>query len=114
VKNSIYIILLVISGCYYDVEEELYPAADVANCDTVNTAYSARISPLISTHCATSGCHVPNGQLPDLSNYNDVAANVDIIEQRAIIEKTMPPAGPLPPCDIIALQTWINRGALNN
>jgi hypothetical protein len=102
------------SGCYYDVADELYPDSVTANCDTTAPTYSARIAPLIASSCATSGCHTGAAQLPDLNNYNDVSANVDRIKQRAVIEKTMPPSGPLSTCDVNALQTWIDAGALNN
>lgn len=100
-------------GCYYDVAEELYPAQQTTNCDTTR-GYALRIAPIMATNCATTGCHVSNGQSPNLSTYAGVSANIDRVRQRAIVEKTMPPSGPLSPCDVLALQQWIDAGSQNN
>ena len=102
-----------VQGCYYDVAEELYPAQQTANCDTTR-GYALRVAPIIAGNCAISGCHVSNGQTPNLSTYAGVSSNIDRIRQRAIVEKTMPPTGPLTPCDQQALQQWIDAGAQNN
>ncbi len=104
-----------ISGCYYDVEEELYPASsNTNNCDTVVPTYSQKIAPLIASNCAASGCHVANGQSPNFSTYQNVLASVGRIKARAVTEKTMPPSGPLTVCDVKALQQWIDAGAKND
>ena len=103
------------TGCYYDVEEELYPDSF---CDTTNVTWSADIQPLISTNCAISGCHVPGFQTPDLTTYANVKAAADIgaIKARAIDgdPSPMPPSGLLPKCDRQDLQTWLDAGAPNN
>jgi hypothetical protein len=104
-----------IGGCYYDVADELYPGSGgTNNCDTTVTGYAAKISPIMLANCAIPGCHVAGGSSPDLTNYTNLAANSDLVKQRAITEKNMPPAGPLSPCDILALEKWINNGSLNN
>lgn len=46
----------VFPSCYYDNEEELYPNS-TASCDTTNITYSSKIQPIMSTYCATTGCH---------------------------------------------------------
>ena len=102
-------------GCYYDVEEELYPASSSTNtCDTIPPTYALKIQPMIANNCAVSGCHVSNGQSPNLSSYDNILANVSRVKARAVTEKTMPPSGPLSSCDVLALQQWINSGAKNN
>jgi len=104
-------LVLGLSGCYYDVEADLYPST---SCDLTNTTYSAAIGPIISTNCAVPGCHVPGGTSPDLSTYAGVSANVGAVKQRALVDKDMPPSGSLSSCDQAKLQAWIDNGANNN
>ena len=40
--------ILVAGGCYYDVEEDLYP---VDNCVTTNMSYATDIVPICQTNC---------------------------------------------------------------
>lgn len=102
------------SSCYYDVESELYPATTISGCDTTAVTYVSTIEPIITSKCAISGCHVTGAQSPDLSNYTGLKGSIDRVNVRAITEKTMPPSGPLSPCNVLELQAWINRGAVNN
>lgn len=104
-----------IGGCYYDVADELYPGnGGTANCDTTVTGYAAKVSPIISANCAIPGCHVTGGEPPDFTTYAEIAANSSLIMQRAVVQKDMPPAGPLTSCDILAVQRWIDNGSQNN
>ena len=105
------ILVLGLTGCYYDVEQELYPST---SCDLSVTTYSAVIEPIISTNCAVPACHVAGGTSPDLSTYAGVSANISAVQQRAVVDKTMPPSGALSSCDQAKLQTWIDNGANNN
>jgi hypothetical protein len=102
-------------GCYYDKEEVLYPNSF---CDVTNVTWSGTIQPLVQSRCATPGCHVVGGQLPDLSTYSAFKAQVDLgrVQARAIqgTPSFMPPSGKMPNCNIQQLQTWISAGALNN
>ena len=109
-----FIALLQLSGCYYDVESELYPSSNNVSCDTSNVTFTNVIQPMISANCAISGCHSSGAQLPDLSNYAGISASADRIRVRSITEKTMPPSGPLSSCSISQLQNWLNAEALNN
>ncbi|MCB9169556.1 MAG: hypothetical protein H6594_04295 [Flavobacteriales bacterium] len=102
------------SGCYYDVEEELYP---MAMCDTSAITYAGTIEPLIATNCATPGCHVPGGTGPgDFTNYNGVKQKVDngTIAQRVLVQRDMPPTTPLSDCELQQIDLWIKAGAPNN
>jgi len=110
--------LFVAAGCYYDNEEELYQFYYEANpCDTTVTTFDAVVFPIIQANCATAGCHVAGGSGPGLyENYDQVKASVDDgkLENRAIIQRDMPPSGPLTDCQIALIQRWLNKGAQNN
>jgi hypothetical protein len=68
-------VVLGISGCYYDVEEELYPDNKTA-CDTTTLNFAA-IKPIFDSKC--TGCH--GGASPSagikLDTYLDTKAYLD-------------------------------------
>jgi hypothetical protein len=108
---TLVLVLALISSCYYDKENELYPNSV---CDLSVTTFSGAISGIISTNCAISGCHVASGQAPDLTTYANIYGSRDQINLHACIQKDMPKGSSLPSCDIKKLQAWINAGAPNN
>ncbi|MCB0795414.1 MAG: hypothetical protein KDB88_11815 [Flavobacteriales bacterium] len=100
-------------GCYYDVEEELYPGA----CNTLDVTYSGTVAPIMAFSCAVAGCHVPGGTGPgDLGTYPGVKAAADNGTLRAAVIdlKVMPPSGPLSPCQQQQIDQWLQAGAPNN
>lgn len=102
---------IAISGCYYDKEEELYPnSVGSSSCDTASQTYTTHIKSIIDSKCATSSCHVAGAQSPDLSTYQGVVNNIARVKVRAIDDKTMPSAAPLPACEINKITAWINAG----
>lgn len=103
--------ILVWSSCAYDNGEDLYPNR---TCETDSLTYDNQIGPLINNSCATTGCHAAGGLPPRLTNYAEVLNNLGRIEQRAVIDKTMPPSGPLGTCQLSQLSEWINQGAPEN
>lgn len=106
---------LLLPGCYYDTEEELYPSTF---CDTSAVTWSLTIQPLVETECAIPGCHVPGVQSPDLSTYAGVKAVADDGRLRGVTilgdPFFMPPSGQLPSCKQQQIQTWLDAGAPNN
>ncbi len=116
-KKLVYILLgsLVLSGCYYDNEEDLYSAAPNPN-DTAAISYVTTIQPMIAQNCAIPGCHVANAQLPDLSSYAGLFANKDRVKARGVngSPSAMPASGLMSPENRNKLGTWIDRGARNN
>lgn len=108
----------VISGCYYDNEEELYQYYNEQNqCVTDSLTYAAHIASIISAHCATSGCHVAGGTGNGIfQNYAAVKAKVDngSLRERVVVRKDMPPSGPLNSCQIQQIDAWITAGAPEN
>lgn len=110
--TTIVMISIATEGCYYDNEEELYPITD-----STEITYTKNIQPIIANNCAIPGCHVPGGSgSGDFTSYSGVKAKVDngTFHQRVIVEKTMPPAGPLGNNQLQILEKWINAGAPNN
>lgn len=103
-----------VSGCYYDVEEELYGA-----CDTTATTYSITVVPMLQANgclgCHTAPATAGNGIV--LDNYNSIA---NLVQQNKFISGAdrMPPSsapnGILSDCDMNKLRSWVNAGASNN
>lgn len=104
----------IISSCYYDKEDLLY--GNNVDCSSIDSKFSTAINPLMQSKCAYSGCHdagtVAGGV--SLENYPEIAAKAGRINQRCLIDKTMPPGSPLTATETAALQCWINAGAPNN
>ena len=105
----------VLSGCYYDVESELYPKDPNQTCDTLNVSYQARIEPIIRTNCYAchSGNAVAGGNIM-LEGYANLK-NVDGARLYGAVSHTsgspMPKGGnKLPDCDISAIKKWIDSG----
>ena len=116
----ILLILLSVAACRND--KGPLPVAATAKtatgaggpCDS--TVYFAEeISPLITTKCASSGCHTAGGQSPDLSNYTSIKLSKDRVQIRSD-ERTMPPAGSatLTDTELQKLDCWIKQGCPNN
>lgn len=106
-------VAIAMSGCYYDNEEELYPTGT----DTTSVVtYQLTIQPMIAGNCAISGCHVTNGQSPDLSTYQGVFDNRSQVKARAVngTPSPMPAAGLMSADNRNKLAKWIDSGAPNN
>ena len=106
---------LLFSGCYYDVETELYPKDPTQTCDTLNVNYSTRIEPIIRTNCYVchAGTAVAGGNIM-LEGYTNLK-NFDSARLYGSVSHTagspMPKGGnKLPDCDIAAIKKWIDTG----
>lgn len=121
--SVIFLMIITITGCYYDNEEYLYPQSAV--CETDNMSFANDIWPVINASC--KGCHgggSPAGNIP-LENYTDVAASAAISEgnygslygavSHASGNSPMPKnADKLSDCTIDQIKAWIDQGALDN
>jgi uncharacterized membrane protein len=119
VVSSICLVILLtggLTGCYYDKEERLYRKPGAVDCATISAKYSTDVAPLVKNKCATAGCHdaatAAGGSV--LEVYSQVSGAAARINQRCVIEQTMPPGGALTPGEIAILSCWINSGAPNN
>lgn len=109
---------LIITSCYYDVEEELYPFQ--TDCETTNMSFVADIIPILETNCYS--CHnqanVFGGVI--LENHAQVKSYVDNSTLLGVIRhdagfSPMPKGGnKLLDCDISKIEAWITDGALDN
>jgi hypothetical protein len=107
------VMAIAMNSCYYDNGDDLYPV-DPNDCQTDSLTYDNQIGVLINLTCSTRGCHYTGVQPPALTNYQEVIANLDRIEVRALQERTMPPSGPLSQCEHTQLTQWIANGAPQN
>lgn len=101
---------LLMVGCYYDIEEELYPEP----CPIPESpTYSEHIEPLVLAKCATAGCHVTGGGGPgDFTTYDGIEGYISggEFEVETVIDRSMPPSGALPNCEIQLIEAWIAAG----
>lgn len=86
------------------------------DCSSISSAYAADIKPLITSNCATAGCHNAGSPQGDFTSYAGIKAMADNgrLKDKVIHDKTMPPSGPLSLDDRKKLQCWLNSGAPNN
>lgn len=106
------------TGCYYDIESDLYPQGQV--CDSVAISYAVDVAPIISNRCL--GCHnaTSNSGSITIETYTQVKAQVDngmlgcTINHEADCSAMPQNAGQLPPCELKAINVWISEGALDN
>jgi uncharacterized membrane protein len=114
IMSILTVMINVMTGCYYDKAELLYPDGSV-DCSTVSATYT-KVQAILTSKCNTSGCHNARNAAGStvLESYDQVKAKAARINQRAIVEKTMPPGGPLSAGDIAILQCWISSGTPNN
>tara|TARA_Y100000385_G_scaffold275112_1_gene319077 strand:+ start:18981 stop:19364 length:384 start_codon:yes stop_codon:yes gene_type:complete len=111
-------LVIVMTSCYYDNAEDLYPV--IPDCDTTNVTFGNDIMPIINTNC--TGCH--SGSAPSanirLSNYSEIVASANNGGLMGSIKhesgwSPMPKNGnKLGDCTIKKLDTWIAEGTPNN
>jgi len=103
------VIIITAGGCRYD-KQEFIPCSDIS--DTLKK-FNASVSHIIQNNCAKSpDCHARGGLSGvEFTNYTQIRANVDRIRLRAVVQQTMPAAGPLPPLEIAKIRCWIDNGA---
>ena len=120
-KTGIFLmaICFILTGCYYDIEEELYPPQ--GNCDTANTNYSVTVSSILQNYGCT-GCHSgagPSGNI-SLDGYANVRTSALGGKLYGAINhdpgfSPMPQGGnKMSACNINKIKAWIDAGAPNN
>lgn len=110
---------LLLSGCYYDKEEVLYPGS--TQCTVPETAtFTIDVVPLLNNKC--NSCHA--GSSPSagiiLSGYAEVIKYVNngslmgSINQASGYSAMPKNSTKMSACEIQKIQNWIDAGALNN
>ncbi len=118
-SSHLRILLLLILGawtqsCYYDNQVKLYHIT-TTDCTTGSAKFTADVAPIIAGNCATTSCHNSTGVGGVvLQTYDQIKAKADRINQRVLIDKTMPPNGLLTTSELKIIQCWISGGTLNN
>lgn len=111
---------LVLTSCYYDNEETLYPVLSSA-CDTTIVTFSGAIVPLLSNSC--NSCHSNTtaasfGNNIKLQAHADVVANIEgvvgSIKQTGAYSPMPKNGGKLSDCSILVVDIWVRDGMLNN
>jgi hypothetical protein len=106
-----FICCTVLSSCvYHDISPGSPPVEPV--CDPATISWQNDILPIMTTACATSGCH--NGvSRRDWRDYNEVKQYADVIKRKTQ-DRSMPFDAPLPQHQIDLIACWVDGGALNN
>jgi len=116
------LVFFILSGCYYDSEEALYGTPNTV-CNTTVTKFSTEVKPILQSSCLT--CHSnsaasANGAGIKLQDYADVKIQVNNGKLVGSIQHStgfsaMPKGGgKLSDCNILVINTWISKGALND
>jgi hypothetical protein len=100
--------LFLVSSCYYDSEESLFPS--LAACDSAQYSFKTDILPLIDANC--NGCH--NNQAPILKTYDNIKSNASTM-YNDIVSGKMPQGGtPLDDCSKKQFKKWMDYGMPQN
>jgi hypothetical protein len=114
-----------LTSCYNDSEEALYGSTPTGTCDlTTAVKFSTVVSPIISSKCATSGCHSTTSKAAgiNLGTYDAIKAYTNSSKavflgsiKRESSYSAMPKGdAKLPDCDISKIESWITAGTPNN
>lgn len=76
-------------------------------------SYANDIKPIITTNCATTGCHGAGTGSRDWTDFTKLKANASDVKTRTA-NHTMPPETPLSQSEIDLIGCWVDDGALNN
>ncbi len=111
------VLIFILQGCLKD--KGIVPKPPETHCDSLNVSYNLDVKPIVTTQCATSGCHDGNGGAPgNFTNYEHLNGIRTTIAIRLQLPSTdalhMPYGGVLPPEQLDILLCWIDKGAPNN
>ena len=121
---SIMIMLLAsvtLTSCFYDKADMVYPTS-ITTCDTTNVTYAVQIVSILNAQC--NNCHGATANSIGGGIYlNTYTALKPYLNDGSLLNSilqngkasAMPKNGAkLDNCSILKIQSWINKGALNN
>ena len=121
------LIMILLSTCYYDSQEYLFPKIN-NQCDTTGTILFSSVDSVLQNNCVT--CHnksIAQGGV-NLEGYDNVyhyatdfTVNTQIPKLQGVIRR-LPEFKPMPPppssamdeCSIRKIEMWIEQGAQQN
>lgn len=114
--------IAILSGCYFDKEDKLYPTPATSTCDTTSATFSATVLPIMMQGCATSACHDAISQSGgyNLTTYAGVKVAVDdgkllgCMRQESGFDAMPKSAAKLDDCLINKVARWVHLGAKND
>lgn len=130
---GIFFFSLLLSSCYYDNLEDLYPKNPLDSllpentCDTtIAISYSKDIKPILDQRCGTNSCHAPGGL--DLSTYAALSSFTakqpdgssvlySVVSWDGKASGSQMPKGSvskIDDCSIAKIRLWIKAGAPDN
>lgn len=113
-------IILVVSACYYDSQEDLYPVLNT-ECNLDNVTFSGDITQILQNRCWS--CHsnanaATFGNNIRLQDYSDVSAGFDVILGAVNHQGGFSPmpknGGKLSSCELNTLAQWNTDGKPEN
>jgi|WetSurMetagenome_2_1015567.scaffolds.fasta_scaffold171077_2 hypothetical protein len=111
------VILFLISSCYYDNMEALYPLYN-ATCDTTNVTYSGTIQPILNDNCLSCHSNPSTGGNIVLTTYDQVVSNssriTGAIKHQNSFSAMPKNAAMLKSCSINQWDIWVRKGMLND
>ena len=109
--------LLSVNGCYYDIEEEIYP---VTGCSLDNVTYSGTVLQIIENNCyvchdaASNNGNVTLEGYAQLKNYVDNGKLLGAIRHEDGFSNMPQNREKLLDCEIEKIEVWVADGAPNN
>lgn len=107
-----------LGGCYYDAEDDLYPATD---CITTNVSFTNDIKPILTNSCLS--CHNALSSIGGgiiLEEHTDVlvyaldGSLVGSVKHDNAYSAMPQSATKLDDCKISKIDAWVKEGSLNN
>ena len=114
---SVLTAFILLSGCYYDNEEELYPTN---TCKTDDMSYTGDVLPILEDNCYSCHSQASNQGGVTLEGYDNLKIYVDNGKLIGAIKHedgfaAMPQGAPqLGECQIAKIEAWVDQGASDN
>jgi hypothetical protein len=121
---SALVIMILVSTCYYDSQEYLFPQISTT-CDSTGTIPYARVDSVIKANCISCHDGPSSGSGIDLTDYNVVHSYATTLRKgtpvlQGSIRRITPDFSPMPIdaaldiCGIRIIELWIEQGAQQN
>lgn len=115
--------VIILNACYYDKADSIYPSTSTTVCDTLNITFANQVATILTNNC--NNCHgaATANSIGAGINLSTYAAAKPYITNGSLLNSILQngKAAPMPKnatklssCNISVIQSWINKGALNN